>query len=284
MVDTSTSMLARRSLRSAARIDEARRLARRIVDRIPRDVPVGVAEMPQSLLPLLVPTVDRALADRVLDEVVTVGAIPAKPQDQLVGTGVTTPQITHPDTPYVATSLTALKTLSLARFFPPRVTRRLAILLTDAESARFDPADVAALLERSRTSLLILRVGSAHDRLWRPIGGRVTLDSRYVPSTSALPDVSVLATLLGGGGPYRPDQLGRLESRARDLLGSGPHGGLVRSQHALPLGPYAVLAALVVLGALLADVLPVPRAALVRLRPIAARKRAPARAPRSAVG
>ena len=254
ILDTSTSMLARSARKAPARIDLARSIAARIAAHLPDNLPIGLAEMPQGVLPLLPPTISRAEFDDVLDRVVTAGAMPAKPQDQLADSSVT-PSRRKPLAPFVATNLIALRTLDLARFYSSRATHRLAILVTDAETSAFDPARLSTALARAGTKLLVVRVGSPSDRLWRPIAGRTVLDPGYVPTTAGVSSVRMLARSLGGD-LYSPSQLTDLSSRARDLLGSGGTVRVVRMQRVLALGPYLALAAIPLVALLLAPALP----------------------------
>jgi hypothetical protein len=249
VVDTSTSMLARPSRTASARIDVARRVADRVAERLPRDVPLGLAIMPQGLLPVVVPTNDRSLYRGVLDRVVKVGAVPIKPRDQFQEDRPTSPQ------PFVATSLIALRTLDLARFFSAGATHRLVVLVTDGESAAFAVPPLTTSLARMGMKLLVVRVGSDHDRLWRPIRGRIVLDPDYKPQTESLPSVLALARSLGGS-VYGPHELAALSARARELLGRGGPVRAAKMEHVVSLGPYFALAAIPLTLLLLAESLP----------------------------
>jgi hypothetical protein len=255
VVDTSISMLARPARRDPARIDDARRVTLELAELLPPSLRVGIAVMPQGVLPALAPTTNRALLRRVVDGTVGVGSLAAKPQDQLLTASGTAPTPSRANAPYVATNLTALKSLVVAPFFRRETTRRLAVLITDAESSSFPLAPVVSALRRSRVQLLVVRVGSARDRLWRQIHGRVALDRGYAPAVASYDEVDALARRFGSG-VYRPAQVGALDARVRQLLGSGPEAVSRRVIDPHPVGPYLALAALVLAAIPLAHVLP----------------------------
>jgi hypothetical protein len=265
LVDTSISMLARGRRSDPARIDDGRRVALAVANQLPANVRVGLAVMPQGLLPVLAPTTDRGLLRLVLRQIAKVGRVQAKPPEALAPSAGGAPNLNRAQAPYVATNLTALKTLVAAPFFGRRTTRRVAVLVTDAESSPFRATAVATELARAKVHLLVVRVGSRQDRLWRPIRGRVLLDPGYAPAVASYGQVERLARSFGSG-VYGPADAASVASRARRLLGSGPEVGTRRLGREIALGPYLALLALVVVAAPLASILPATAVARARAR------------------
>jgi hypothetical protein len=255
VIDTSVSMLARARRHDVTRIDVARGVARALADALPPDLRLGLAVMPQGVLPVLGPTTDRGLARAVIEQVARVGRLPAKPQDLLMPASSTAPSPAQAQASYVATNLTALKTLVAAPFYRRATTKRLAVLVTDAESASFPVRTVSRALARAKVQLLTVRVGSVHDRLWRPIDGRIVLDRGYVPATAAHDRVARLARSFGGP-LYESSDETRVVSRIRRLLGSGHDVITRRMERQIALGPYLALFALVLVSVPLAAVVP----------------------------
>ena len=222
VLDTSRSMLAAPSPTSRTRLARARAIAEG-VDAQLADVPVGVATFTDRVLPDLFPTADAAAVEGVL-RAVTVD----DPPPREVNT--------------VATTFDALSSLGTDGFFPARIRKRAVLLLTDGESGPFDAASVAQALRRARVSLVIDRVGTGADRVWRPNG---TLEVNYRPDPAgARASVSQLAAAVRE--PATSDPAAAL----RRAIGSGPTRAAGQTTRTRTLAPYAVLLALVPLLAL----------------------------------
>lgn len=258
VVDTSISMLARARRVDPTRIAVARRVALALANELPANLRLGLAVMPQGILPVLAPTTDRGLLRLVLARTARVGRVPAKPQDELIPATGAAPSAERAHSPYVATNLTALKTLVAAPFFDRKTTKRFAVLVTDAESSSFRTASVVRELARAKVHLLVIKIGSAHDRLWRPIRGHVVLDPGYAPAIGSYGAVARLARSFGSG-VYGPGATASAAARARRLLGSGPQVVTRRLDRNIPLGPYLALLGFVVAAVPLAPVVPLPR-------------------------
>jgi hypothetical protein len=252
VVDTSVSMLARPAPAGEARIERAGRIVHDLTRRLPSDVPIGLAAMPQGLVPLLAPTHDRGALLAVAASRLSVGAVPTRPILDAFDEETTGGKMPGR---HVSTSFDALATLALAPFFDRRATRRVVLLVTDAESGAFDRGTVGKLLGYRGIKLVAVRAGDARDRLWLTRNGRQVRDAGYSPLLEGVGDLAVLATSLGGH-LYREDEIGEAASHARSLLDEGPRveTGTVRDEVAL--GPYLALASLPLAAFALAPLLP----------------------------
>jgi hypothetical protein len=233
VLDVSRSMLAARSPGGRTRIARARDDAIRLRQAL-LDVPSGVATLTDRVLPSLFPDADPAVFDATVRQAIRIDEPPAS------------------SSAIVATSLGALGALGTQNFFPPTVRHRVAIVLTDGESAPFDPrATARALAERPGLTPIFVRIGSPAEQVFGP-GGQ--------PERGYHPDPAAAQTLAGlaqqaHGAAFSERELGAAARAARAALGRGPTAaaGLATSTRAL--GPLAALAALLPLAALLADAL-----------------------------
>src|SRR5207342_1342986 len=116
VLDVSRSMLAQSSLDEPMRIERAKAAATTLRASLP-DVPVGIASLTDRVLPHLFPSVDQKVFEATLER--SVGIEQPPPRSSFL-TG--------------ATSLNALATLRGLRFFTPKSSARLAIVLTDGET------------------------------------------------------------------------------------------------------------------------------------------------------
>lgn len=209
IVDVSRSMLASSGPDGATRLERARRAALGLRAAIPQ-VPAGLAGLTDRALPYLFPTLDpRAFASTLREAV----EIESPPPQQVAR---------------VATSFDALASLGTQGFFPPRLDRRVCVVLTDGESTPFAGADRGC-------RLVVVQ-------LWDP-GERIYLDGTAEPQYRPDEAAPALASRLGP--VAREDDLGR----ARDLLSAAVGDGPVRElagsgRSTVELGPYAALAGL----------------------------------------
>jgi hypothetical protein len=252
VVDTSVSMLAREKLAEDTRIDRARTLVRDLTRRLPDDVPVGLAAMPQGLVPLLAPTPDRGALLDVADGRLFVGSVPTRPMSDAFDDDAD-----GRDAPSrrVSTSFEALGTLALAPFFDQRATRRVVLLLTDGESASLDRGTVGKLLGYVGIKLVAVRIGGSGDRLWLTRNGRQVRDIGYAPLLEGVGDLSALATSLGGH-LYQEDEIGEAAAHVRSLLDEGPRMAAGTTRTEIAIGPYLALASLPLAAFVLAPLLP----------------------------
>ncbi len=225
VLDTSRSMLAAPSAGGTTRLARARAIAAR-VDQELGDVPVGVATLTDRVLPDLFPTADAGAVDGVLG---SVGIEDPPPR------GVST----------VATTFDALSSLGTQGFFPDSVRKRVVLLLTDGESAPFDPGAVAGALAHAGIALVVDRVGSGADRVWRQNG---TAEANYRPDPAgARASVAQLASAAHGTTTNDP------AAALRRALGAGPTEVVGQTTQTRTLAPYLALLALVPLALLLLD-------------------------------
>lgn len=252
VVDTSVSMLARPDRVAASRIDRARALVSDLARRLPDDVPVGLVAMPQGLLPLLAPTVDRDALENVAESNLLVGSVPTRPiwlQEETDPSGPGLP------VSRVSTSIEALGTLGLGAFFAPLSKRRVAVVVTDAETSAFNVATVRALLTRENIKLVAVRVGAPSDRLWRAKNGKQVLDRNYAPLLDGVDDLAGLASSLGGR-LYRENEVAAVAERVSALVVDGPRRKIGLRHDEIAIGPYVALASLPVALVALAPLLP----------------------------
>lgn len=239
-VDASASMLASASASARTRLQHARAAGERFAQELPADLPLGAGALPQAPLPLTAPIGDRQLFIAAINRQTTPGTLP----EQYYG-GVT------------ATNFSNLSLLTSARFFLRESKHRIVIVLTDAEGPSFDSTAVAAALEKAHIKLVVVRFGSPRDRIWVRVPGRspVTL-AKFVPDTSDLDELRLLASETGGGF-YDQSQLDTAIRKVDRLAGHGPdRPGQPISLYADSLGPYAVLAALPFLAWIAGGLLP----------------------------
>lgn len=229
VLDVSRSMLAQRNLGEPQRIERAKAAATTLRASL-SDVPVGLASLTDRVLPHLFPSVDQKVFEATLERSL---GIEQPPPRSSFATG--------------ATSLNALATLRGLRYFTPRSTKRLAIVLTDGESEPVSNARLGGLFRRSPPiEVVFVQFWDEDERVF----------SRGVPEPQYIADPSARAALdrlaaSSQGAVYTEAQLDAARSKARELLGSGP--SVVEGEKAgqLALAPYLAVAALVPFGLLL---------------------------------
>jgi von Willebrand factor type A domain len=228
LFDTSLSMLASAGPGKPTRLARAKRLALRLQQTL-SDVPIGLASMTDRSLPNMMPTTDRALFERTVDQAI---AIDQPPPSQEYATGR-------------ATSFDALIPLVESHFFAQGVQRRLLIVFTDGESKKISP--VLRLTLHRRVTPVFVHVWKPNERIYRR--GRV--DPNYVAdptSTRALDDVSILT---GGRRSYPERDFGAFASAARDAVGHATAHTHVDAYARIALAPWFVLGGVFPLGFLL---------------------------------
>lgn len=236
VLDTSRSMAAAPSPRGATRLARAKRIAISLGSRL-GDVPVGVATFTDRVLPDLFPTANRAAFDSSVSAVTIEDPPPREAST-------------------VATTFDALSALATQGFFPDGVHKRAVVVVTDGESAPFDPAAVASALAHHGVRLVVVRVGTGADRVWTQDGSPEP-DYRPDPAGAQLA-VASLEAALGDRDTSDPAAF------ARAAVGSGPS---VRAGMELRTRTLAPVPALLALVPLLLLLLPPPtRARSYRLR------------------
>jgi hypothetical protein len=247
VIDTSRSMAATPSASGPSRLLRAKQIALALAPQF-GSIPVGVATFTDRVLPALFPTSDRAAYDS------SVSALQLEdPPPREVST--------------VATNFGALEQVASQGFFPRSVHKRAVILVTDGESAPFDPRSVASAFAAQGIRLGLVRIGDGTDRVRRPNG---TPEANYRPDPAGA-RVAVGRLAAAAGAPIGP-AAGRALARA---LGPGPSSVVGLQPRTRTLAPLPALLALVPLAFLLGNSLPLRRLRGVTFwRPVASSGRA----------
>ena len=188
------------------------------------EIPSGLATLTDRALPSLFPVEDQPTFDSA-----TRALVLEQPPPQ--GSGSST-----------ATTFAPLADLGRKGYFSPGVQKRLVVLVTDGESVPFDANDVADGLHGA--SLVVLRVGNAGERVYRPDGH----PEAYRPHQTTALGTLVSAT---GGRVFGEGSTDAAVAAARAALGDGPTAVRGRTRKTTPLAPYIALAAALALLVLL---------------------------------
>jgi hypothetical protein len=237
--DVSGSMAASSGARAPSRLEQAQAVAIRLRNGIPQ-VPSGVATLTTDILPQLLPTADVATFDSTVERVIGI----EQPPPPILGYGT------------LGTSFGPLSYVRGEGYFGQLAKHRLIVLLTDGESAPYDPAATAAALTQPSNaspfsglqtqtdapiSLVIVRVGASSDHIYAPDG---TIDAAYRAEPHAAEIVSTLATQ-SHGAAYTPSSLGSAEQTMRKILGAGKEVARGTRTTTVGLARYLALAAFV---------------------------------------
>lgn len=233
VIDTSNSMLASSGPGAPTRLAQAKRFASQVQQQL-ADVPTGVAIMTNRILPLLPPTVDRSIFSTVVNQTVKPNTPPP------VGWYLTAN----------ATGFNVLNNLADLNFYGA-AKQKLAIVVSDMESDEFSASWVAQRLKSAHVKLLLVRAGSAGDKIY--LKG-TKADSAYKPQLEYLSQATKLAALFGHQ-MLPASAVGRTVAAARQDLGSGPVSNSGNQHELLSLSPYLLLAALPLLVFALSDLL-----------------------------
>jgi hypothetical protein len=199
VIDTSRSMAASGSAKSRTRLQRARASALEIRTEI-GDMPAGIASMTDRVLPHLFPTSDPATFTATLERSVGVDRPPPVNFNR------------------TATALGALASLPTRGFYSPEITRRVAVVFTDAESRAFSTAGLASVFQRPPGVLaLIVRVGNADERVYT-IEGDLDLAYQSDPNAYRTAQAAAIAT---GGLSFEEGDEGRVVRAIRSYVGSG---------------------------------------------------------------
>jgi hypothetical protein len=229
VVDISRSMLARTDASGATRLQRAKAAAIRLRTALP-GVPVGLASLTDRVLPHLFASADEDVFRATARLAIDIERPP--PRSSLLTT---------------ATNLTSLTAMPSQRFFSPKASKRVIVVLTDGESQSIDGNRLARFFHRPPG------IGAVFVQFWSR-GERVF--TRGVPESQYRPDPGARAALDGvartmGASVYREDDIGAATAKVRSLLGSGPtvKQGEHRQRHAL--APFLLAAAILPLATLL---------------------------------
>lgn len=231
VTDISQSMLASARPGAPTRLERARAAVAELRAAVP-EVPAGISGLTDRVLPFVFPTLDPGVFSETLARSVQVDT----PPPQEVST--------------VATTFAPLTSLVRDGFYSPGVERRTCVLVSDGET-RSDSGRVAELAGRRGCRLIVVRVGSAADRIFRA-DGRVV--AAYRPEITAATAVERLARAAGGSA-FSEGELSAATAALKDAADVGPRRrtGVGTTAHSLaPLFAGLALAgvALVLLRAL----------------------------------
>jgi hypothetical protein len=227
LFDTSLSMEASSGPRQPTRLARAKRLALRLEHAMP-DLPFGIASMTDRSLPNLMPTVDRTLFDRTVEQSIAIDRPP--------------PSQVHQGR---ATTFDALAPVVQSNFYSPGVQRRLLVVFTDGESAKMSP--LLRLELQRRVAPVFVHVWADGERIYHADGKP---DPNYVADPLSTGDLSRLATLANGDA-VSEHQFGQLLRDARNAVGDAQTHTFSAGYARVPLAPWFVLAAFVPLAFLL---------------------------------
>jgi hypothetical protein len=229
VVDVSRSMIASRTPTSRTRLERARSGALEVRSRLGQ-VPAGVASMTDRLLPHLFPTPEGKVFAATIERSVGIDQPPPVNWNR------------------TATTLGALSALATRNFFSRDVTRRVAVVFTDAESRSFATENVGALFRRQpRVRPIFVRVGNVDERVYT-IGGE--LDDAYRPPLTAATTIRALAAATSGEA-FEEGELGDVVEAVKRAVGTGRTEVRGNESNKLALAPYSVALAFLPLGLLL---------------------------------
>jgi hypothetical protein len=182
--------------------------------------------MTDRALPNLMPTTDRTLFDRTVEQSVAIDRPP--------------PSQPHPLAR--ATTFEALVPLVQSQYYARFVQRRLLVVFTDGESAKISP--VFRLTLQRRVTPVFIHVWDGGERIY---GANGKPDSHYASdpgSTAALADLASVT----GGKDYSEGQFADIVRASRDAVGHAEAHTTISAYARKPLAPWFILAALVPLG------------------------------------
>ena len=226
--DTSQSMSARDGLSSPTRLEQAKREAVQVIERL-GDIPVGIATMTDRVLPDLMPTTDLALSLRTVD--VAVGINQPPPIELYPGR---------------ATTLQALFPVSGDNMFPPGVKHKILVVFTDGEASPLPHQLGFAIAKQLTIPPLFVHVWAPNERIY--VHGRV--DRRYRPDPASGRVLSQFAAATNGR-VFGEHDLSGLMNAIRAEAGSDRAHTQTLGYGRSALGPWFLLGGVVPLGFLL---------------------------------
>lgn len=245
--DTSRSMAASASFNSQTRFAQAQAAAIKLRHEAIPEIPSGVASFTTQLIPHLFPTPNEAAFNSTVEESIGV----ERPPPPFFTFGIS------------GTSFAPLAGLRNQGYFNPGTDHRFAVVLTDGESGPFDPAAVKQALSlpqliatspgrpilqvESPVSLLVVRIGSANDRIY---DGPHRIEVAYRPQPHAEANVESLAFATHGYA-FTVADLAAASAALRRMAGSGRTSLQGIKTKTIALGPYVVLFAFAPLALIL---------------------------------
>jgi hypothetical protein len=213
VLDNSRSMLASSGPKALPRYRRAAEFARRLRPAVP-ELPAGVASLSNRLLPYLFPTADEQAYDAVLRRAYGV----QKP-----------PPSIDPDP--VTTVFSELSEVITQRFYSPSASKRVLVVLSDAETRPFDRRGLLTALRRDRTTPIVVR-------FWHP--------SERIPHENyRARQREELRKLRAAGWPAYPEgEPSAVVERIRRAIGTGPEAQVGYDRRETSIAPALALAAL----------------------------------------
>jgi hypothetical protein len=222
--DTSLSMSAAAAPGQPTRLERAKRLAVKLQHAL-SDVPMGVASMTDRSLPNLLPTTDRTLFERTVDQSVQIDSPPPSQQYK-----------------ERATTFDALIPLVGSHFYSGGVQRRLLVVFTDGEAS-----PISSLLKLS----LQRRVTPVFVKVWAP-GERIfhhgKADPRYQADPTSAAALAELGRITDAAGVFGENDLHGVVHASRNAVGRAGTEAHIDSYARVALAPWFVLGGVAPLG------------------------------------
>ena len=229
VIDTSRSMLASRGRSGRARLDRAKAAAAAIRDALPT-VPVGLASMTDRVLPHLFPSVDGKVFKTTLERAI---GIERPPPSAGFLTNVT--------------RLDAIGEVMHYTFFSDLSTKRLLVVITDAESLPVSTAKVVRdLAGPPRVQTVFVHVWDPRERVYT----RGLEEPQYRPDRTSAATLRSLAAATGGSA-FTEREVGDAAAAARVAAGQGPSVAHGTRRTQLALAPWLALGAVLPIALLL---------------------------------
>ena len=226
-LDTTRSMMASTGPGETTRWERAVAAARRIRDAVP-DVPVGIASLTDTALPLLFPTTNAGSFDAVLRHSVGVDKpLSDEAQDRQ------------------ATDLGATRFFATGNFFRD-ARRRILVVFTDAQTKPYDVGELTGDFSGSRVATILVRFWRDREFVYGPDG----IEQAYVPDPESAAAAQRYAQQVRGE-VFHEDELDAAIEALHAKLGTDSTTTRVRTVDIRPLGPYVLIAALLPLSFLL---------------------------------
>jgi hypothetical protein len=226
VLDISQSMAASGRAGGATRLERASSAAIRLRSAL-ASVPSGVATLTDRVLPNLLPAPDPATFDATVRQTLAINQPP--PREQAVR----------------ATTFGALAEVPGTGYFSPSAKHRVIVLLTDGESAPFDPGAITrGLAAKPRTQLLAVQFWQKDEAIYAASG---LPNPNYRPDPTSKTQLAQLAASTHGR-VFTEGNLGRAAAALHGMLDGGPTRSVGRTRTVRPLAPYIALAALLPLA------------------------------------
>jgi von Willebrand factor type A domain len=225
--DTTRSMLASRGPGEPTRFERATAAAEQLREAL-GDVPIGIASLTDRVLPLLFPTSNRASFDQVLQHSIAVD----KPASDLANNRL-------------ATDLGGARFFATSNYFRSS-QRRVLVILTDAETKRYDIGQLTAAFAGSNVNTILMRFWAENERVYGEDGNA----EEYIPSAGSAESAERFAQQVRGE-TFDESEVAPMIESVRSKLGSGTSIARVKTVDIQPLGPFILLVALLPLGYLL---------------------------------